>query len=407
MNRLKNVKLRDILSIPLFLLSIIPAMIYRLYLRMTEQNFWLIAEENEAHDNAFVFFDYMLAQHPEQKVYYAINSKSPDYQKMIDSFPEELLISYGGLKHWIYYLCAATNISSQKGAKPNAAICYVLEVYGILKNHRTFLQHGVTLNNVDFLHYSQTKMSLFITSARPEFEFIKKNFGYPETSVVYTGMPRLDRLHQTHANKKKILLMPTWRSWLKLNGKDAVELVNERKNIASSDYIITYNRLIQNDRLLSFLEKHQLELYFYPHRNAQDFIQYFQSNSSNVILCSELDFDVQELLIDSSFLITDYSSVALDFIYMKKPVVFFQFDEEKFRKYQYSSSYFDYHQTNLGAFASDIDSVIDVLEDSFNNNFNVSQDFNIAYQNFFTLCDNHNSERVFQAIKESLQKESK
>ena len=35
-------------------------------------------------------------------------------------------------------------------------------------------------------------------------------------------------------------------------------------------------------------------------------------------------------------MITDYSSVAIDFAYMKKPTLYYQFDEEKFRRGQYA-----------------------------------------------------------------------
>lgn len=40
------------------------------------------------------------------------------------------------------YLTAKVNISSQKGGKPNYAVCYLLEVYGILRNSRVFYNMG-------------------------------------------------------------------------------------------------------------------------------------------------------------------------------------------------------------------------------------------------------------------------
>lgn len=46
--------------------------------------------------------------------------------------------------------------------KPNAAICYVLEVYGILRNKRAFLQHGIITADLSFLYYPHTKMSLLL-----------------------------------------------------------------------------------------------------------------------------------------------------------------------------------------------------------------------------------------------------
>ena len=67
-----------------------------------------------------------------------------------------------------------------KGGKPNYAVCYLLEVYGILRNSRVFLQHGVILTNIDFLYYKNTKMSMFVTSTYREWEYVNNNYGYPE-----------------------------------------------------------------------------------------------------------------------------------------------------------------------------------------------------------------------------------
>ena len=83
------------------------------------------------------------------------------------------VIQWGGLRHWAYYLAAEYNVSSQKDGKPNAAVCYLLEVYGILKNRRAFLQHGIIHNDNEFLHYENTRMGLFVCGARPEYDYVR------------------------------------------------------------------------------------------------------------------------------------------------------------------------------------------------------------------------------------------
>lgn len=59
--------------------------------------------------------------------------------------------------------------------------------------------------------------------------------------------------------------------------------------------------------------------------------------------------DVQALLKSAAFLVTDYSSIAFDFAYMYKPMVYFQFDQERFREGQYPSGYFRYEAGRLSA----------------------------------------------------------
>ena len=45
-------------------------------------------------------------------------------------------------------------------------------------------------------------------------------------------------------------------------------------------------------------------------------------------------------------LITDYSSVYFDIAYMRKPIIFYQFDEEEFRRKHYQRGYL--REENLG-----------------------------------------------------------
>ena len=136
--RIKNVTFRDFMALVQFIIAIVPAILWKLWCLVKGTHYWLICEEeNEARDNGFVFFEYMKQEHPEYRTFYAINRKCADYKKVRRYEPD--IIQYGSLKHWIYYLTADANISSQKGGKPNAAVCYVLEVSGILKNNRVFL----------------------------------------------------------------------------------------------------------------------------------------------------------------------------------------------------------------------------------------------------------------------------
>lgn len=80
----------------------------------------------------------------------------------------------------------------------------------------------------------------------------------------------------------------------------------------------------------------------------QQYIEVFDKVGQYITVADWRKFDIQELLKSSAMLVTDYSSVFLIWFYMKKPVIFYQFDEEKYRKYQYDEGYFDYHNTSFG-----------------------------------------------------------
>ena len=150
--KLKMVRLSDLVHIFKFLLALPIAWI----VKRSHRDLWLICDyEMEARDNPYWLFKYIREEHPEQEIIYAINPHSADYERVAKLGPT---VAYGSLKHWIYYLAASKNISSQKGGKPNAAICFALEVSGLLKNTRIFLQHGIIKDDLSYLYYRNTKM---------------------------------------------------------------------------------------------------------------------------------------------------------------------------------------------------------------------------------------------------------
>lgn len=54
------------------------------------------------------------------------------------------------------------------------------------------------------------------------------------------------------------------------------------------------------------------------------------SKKSNIKNISKIDFDIQELLKYTDILITDYSSIYIDFLLTKKPIIFYAFDIDKY-----------------------------------------------------------------------------
>ncbi len=380
------IKIEDILS--LFVVAIIfPfALIAKIFIR----NFYLVCEDkNEARDNGYWFFKWVRENQPKQKIAYAINKKSVDYAKVKDLGK---VISYGSISHWFWYIVADKNISSQKGGKPNAAVCYFFEVVlGLRKNNRVFLQHGITINKGDWLFYKNTNFRLFITATYQEHDYILKHFGYPDKNVKLCGFSRFDNLIDNQVDDSIILVMPSWRSWIGRESKD-----NHNQNFLETTYYKCWNSFLQSEELNKILEKNNKKILFYPHRNMQKFLDYFKTDSKNIEICDWKRYDVQQLLKKSKIMITDYSSVFFDFSYMKKPVLFYQFDEEEFRLKQYSEGYLNYKQTPLGKWTDNLQDLLANLEDIIKN----TDSFGIAlYDKIFPYNDKCNSKRIYEEIK--------
>jgi CDP-glycerol glycerophosphotransferase (TagB/SpsB family) len=101
----------------------------------------------------------------------------------------------------------------------------------------------------------------------------------------------------------------------------------------------------------------------------------------------------------SMMMITDYSSVFFDMIYMKKPIIFYQFDYEKFRLAQYSEGYFNYKDNPFGKSCPTKEDVFLELETCIENQFRPSESFLNAHKKYFKLFDSNNCKRVFSIVK--------
>lgn len=332
---------------------------------------------------------------PECDAVYAINPMSEDTKKVVALGKT---ISYGTLKHWIYYLAAEVNISTQKGGKPNAAVCYFLEVYGLRKNTRVFLQHGIIKDDLPFVHYENAKFAMFVTSTQREYEYVRDNFNYPSGCVQLLGLCRFDHLHTAKTNENQILVMPTWRSWISppSNGKAEFKGMEE---IKKSEYYTGWNAFLSSPELSGLLKKYNKKMIFYQHREMRKFKGLFTSTSQEIVIADDTSYDVQELLMSSAYLITDYSSIAMDFAYMDKPLSYYQFDYEKFRSEQYSEGYFSYEQDGFGPVCYTTSELIKELQRALEDNFEEEEVYLTRKKEFFTLKDTENCKRNYEAIQ--------
>lgn len=392
-NKLLEVSFVDYIHVIFFVFAIPFAFVYK----KRHKDLWLICENKmEARDNAYWLYRYIVQNAPEQEVVYAISSKSKDFNKVAELGKT---VEFGSFKHWILYLAASKNISTQKCGKPNAAVCYFLEVYNLLKNTRVFLQHGVVKDDLPFLHYSNSKIAMFVTSTKRETEYVEAKFGYPKGYVKQLGLCRFDNLHNKSCVKKSILIMPTWRSWLSPPSNNDVKSEDIRK-MKDSSYYKEWNRLLHDQEFLKLVDDNGLKVIFYQHREMQKFKDMFVSTRNDIVIASQEDYDVQELLIGSAYLITDYSSIAMDFAYMNKPLVYYQFDYNEFRKQHYEEGYFSYEEDGFGPVCYEFDSLMTVIKRNIANNFQNHPNYVKRHDDFFDLYDKNNCKRNYEAIKE-------
>ena len=105
----------------------------------------------------------------------------------------------------------------------------------------------------------------------------------------------------------------------------------------------------------------------------------------------------QELLVKASLFITDYSSLFFDFGYLKKPIVYIQFDSEEYRKFN-SKGFFDYKIDAFGPVCNDIQCTINEIIKELKDDCRIKKKYLRKIKSFFAFSDNKNNDRIYFEI---------
>lgn len=356
-----------------------------LYPFMHNKNIWLFNDRlSFADDNALALYDYSLKKEDKHRKYFVISDSSDDYHKLKNKYPN--ILKFGSLRHKILYLFADKLIyafinedySNPFYSKANPQ--YKSLFSGLFSFDRYFLQHGVTLGDVSgSIKKYNTNLSLIVTSSNLEEESFKKSgYGYKNEVIQTLGLPRYDNLNN-HTLKRQILFMPTWRS--NLNYDECL--------FENSEFYNSIKDFIANQRLKRLLDDNGYELIFKPHPELYKYESLFESE--NITLSEE---KYQKLFNESAILITDYSSVAFDFAYLKKPIIYYQKRDD----YHYHKGYFDFETMGFGEVISDENTLINKIENYIDNDCIMEKEYEKRVKDFFKYHDNKNCLRVYSWI---------
>lgn len=361
-----------------------------------KKNIYLVFEKFSmtAQDNAYYFFKYCMENNEEEKlngkIYYVIDKNSPD-RKNVEMY-EDHLIDFMSLKQIIYTLSAKVLISTDTKDHAYAWRRRNSILFGYLRHKQlVFLQHGVTaLKKVDFL-YGKGKLGgcdMFVVTSDYEKKIVEENFGYKGDEIAVTGFARWDVLNDKSEGSNEILIMPTWRNWLEDVSDEAFK---------KSDYYLNYMNLLNSDKLKQILEERDLKLNFYLHTKFRDYIQEFAIDSDRIRLIPFGEEPLNELMMTCRMLITDYSSVSWDVYYQDKPVVFYQFDLDKYEEAH--GSYMDMRNEIFGDRVEQVDDLLELIDEYSANDFEMKPQYEEMRQGYFKYVDNDNSKRICECIK--------
>jgi CDP-glycerol glycerophosphotransferase (TagB/SpsB family) len=105
-------------------------------------------------------------------------------------------------------------------------------------------------------------------------------------------------------------------------------------------------------------------------------------------------------------IVTDYSSTAFDFAYLRKPLLYYQTDIDEFFSgvHTYSRGYFDYERDGFGEVTQDESVLVDKLIEYMQNGCQLKDVYRDRIDRTFPYADQNNSKRVYECVVEMLEK---
>ena len=378
---MRPVKLKDLI-IPLeFLLYLISFFIPR------DRDIWVIGNRfgKSYGDNPKFLFEYIRKYHPQKKVFFITKNR-----EILKNNNDLNFLFYLNPKAVYYSLRAKIAIVSfSRTDLPS----YLLggAIWINLHHGNTIKKNSFTIGQKFFyilsryvFKYKSTQYD-YMTVSNINHKLIddfKLFFGVREFFL--TGLPRNDLFYEKdttqeifyRSDHKVILYAPTFRT-----------------NYYNIEYDLFTNFGWDSELIEMFLKKNKLILVLKPHphllfpKKIKEFIakkslHIFYNNSS----------DVQPILKETDFLITDYSGIYIDFLHLKRPIIFAPFDFDYFSlkeglAYDYDKITKQYKISNWG----------DFLNINFNS-LTFDNDHQTVFDFFDSFQDGNNSERVFNKI---------
>ena len=353
---------------------------------MKNRRIWFYMDRpDESDDNGLHLFKYAIKQDDGVNRYFILSKDNEDYDEIKNIGK---IIPYKSIHHRYLGLFVENIITSH----PDNGIIYPFwggypYFAGLLKSNNNFLQHGILKDNISsWLNKSNMNLSFFLVSSTKEFSSIFNHpYNYSEKVVQLKGLPRYDNLKNIK-DKKQIIIMPSWRRYLTRRSNEYIQ---------ETEYFQRFNSLINNERLIQKAKEYDYEIIFRPHPNVYNFIELYDENDYVKIDYDKTKFQV--LFNNGSLMVTDFSSVAFDFAYLNKPVIYYQYAHDY--HFNVEDSFYDYETMGFGEICKREDELVDLIIEYMENNCEIKDIYRKRIDEFFIFKDKNNCKRVHEAIE--------
>lgn len=351
------------------------------------EGYWLFSERSDtARESSKELFNYLVAN-GRKNVRYVADHMTNDLKNINK---RSFVVRRNSLRHLMLTLNARLLIGTHdiyayqmpKKLSSSSALVSLLQEG---RSKFVFLQHGVIYNDVSpALNYELTGFEGFVSTSSKEAEYIRGRFGLRQT-IMPVGLPRLAAPMVAPSEQKPnlVLFAPSWRQWLGTPSYKSGAQVNSK---AISEFATMFTEVLCNQQLQRTLKKTNSELVFIGHYELEHLgIDKLIGDGERVRVVSSADADLAQLIRDCSLFITDWSSTFFDAAYFGKPVIYYPFDEGKFRAGQYKAGYFNFERHGFGPVAKTSDKLLQEITASLLDGFVFEKKYKRRAEKFFDV----------------------
>ena len=361
------------------------------------KDIWIVSDRiNKADDNGEAFFRYIHETRRAKHAYFVLRKDSEDYGRVSRY---GTVLEYGSFRHKLMHLLAEKIISSAADDHVENPFGHCRKYYWdiLREKQQVFLQHGITKDDLSgWINRHKKDLAMIVTAAIPERQSMLEGKYYYDSSVVkLTGFPRYDYLE--NRPQRIIAIMPTWRHYLgsAMSAVDGLKQYGE--GFQQTGFFRFYDALLNHPRLLEAVREHGYRLCFMPHPYIIPALSMFH-RPQEVEFCS-IHTRYCDLFAQSALMVTDYSSVAFDFAYLGKPVIYCQFDrEEFFSQHTYTKGYFDYERDGFGEVEQELEGAVARISEYLEHGCQMKDIYQSRAEKFFAYRDRQNCQRVYEAV---------